>query len=204
MATSMERDYIADDIPGFLKKYRHDTCSQHLNDLTAIEELELHPLDEENGQAIGTAIQEAAPLADQALDGSGNSIVAISLFEVVMKESDFLKMMFNIPAAFGNKYMKKGQKFEKTATLQIGSKNWQVVVRSYDRLKFRNGWLGFVRDNNLRVGDVLCFKLIDEEKFIMKKIPSGFLKFFNGDIPVNSLLEVEGPINESTCYIVWA
>ncbi|XP_059300330.1 B3 domain-containing protein At4g34400-like [Lycium ferocissimum] len=133
-------------------------------DLTAIEELELHRLDEENAHAT----QEEALLADQALDGSVNSGVSVRLFEVVMKKFNFQKMIFNIPAAFGNKYMKKGQKFEKMATLLTDGANWPVVVRGSDRLKFRKGWREFVRDNDLRVGDVLCFKLIDEENFILK------------------------------------
>lgn len=76
--------------------------------------------------------------------------------------------MQNIPASFGYKYMKSGQKFEKTATLQTDGKSWPVIVHSTDRLKFRKGWCKFVRDNNVHVGDVLCFELIDEDNFILK------------------------------------
>ncbi|XP_059302622.1 B3 domain-containing protein REM5-like [Lycium ferocissimum] len=132
-------------------------------DLIEIRELELHPLDEENAQAI----QAEAPLADQALDGPVNSVSFVTLFKVVLKEPDFRKML-NIPCAFGRRYMKKGQKFEKDATLQTDTASWPVVIREYDRLKFRNGWGEFVRANELRVGDVCCFQLIDEEKFILK------------------------------------
>ncbi|MCD7466545.1 hypothetical protein HAX54_003356 [Datura stramonium] len=133
-------------------------------DLTAIEELELHPLDEENTHEI----QAIAPLADQELDESVNSVVSVTLFEVVMKKSNFSKVLLNIPSTFGKKYMMRGQKFEKMATLQTDSASWPVIVRSSDRLKFRKGWRKFLRDNDLCLGDVLRFELIDEENFILK------------------------------------
>ncbi|XP_059302623.1 B3 domain-containing protein REM19-like [Lycium ferocissimum] len=88
-------------------------------------------------------------------------------FEVVMKEPFFRKML-SLPCAFGHRHMKKGQKFEKEATVQTDRASWPVVIRGYDRFKFRNGWGEFVRANELRVGDVCRFELIDEEEFIFK------------------------------------
>lgn len=77
-------------------------------------------------------------------------------------------LMQNLPSTFGKKYMKRGQVFEKMATLQTDGKSWPVVVRSSDRLKLRKGWRQYLQDNDLHVGDVLRFKLIDEENFILK------------------------------------
>uniref|UniRef100_M1A5E6 TF-B3 domain-containing protein n=2 Tax=Solanum tuberosum TaxID=4113 RepID=M1A5E6_SOLTU len=146
----------------FVKVYgKNGYLKQELN---AIEELELHPLDEVNPHEI----QVASPLADEELDGSENSLVSVTLFEIVMKKSNFSKMLLNLPSTFGKKYMKRGQVFEKMATLQTDGKSWPVVARSSDRLKFRKGWRQFLQDNDLHVGDVLRFKLIDEENFILK------------------------------------
>lgn len=122
-------------------------------DSTAIEELE------ENTHASQ---------ADQELEGSVNTVVAVTLFEIVMKKSHFSELVLNLPYTFGKKYMKSGQVFEKVATLMTDGKSWPVVVRSSDRLKIRKGWRRFRQDNDLRVGDVLHFKLIDEENFILK------------------------------------
>ncbi|KAK4719780.1 hypothetical protein R3W88_018118 [Solanum pinnatisectum] len=133
-------------------------------ELNAIEELELHPLDDVNPHEI----QVASPLADEELDGSENSVVSVTLFEIVMKKSNFSKMLLNLPSTFGKKYMNRGQVFEKMATLQTDGKSWPVVARSSDRLKFRKGWRQFLQDNDLHVGDVLRFKLIDEENFILE------------------------------------
>ncbi|XP_015077978.1 B3 domain-containing transcription factor VRN1-like isoform X2 [Solanum pennellii] len=133
-------------------------------ELNAIAELELHPLDEENPNEI----QVVSPLADEELDGSENSLVSVTLFEIVMKRSNFSKMLLNLPSTFGKKYMKRGHVFEKMATLQTDGKSWPVVVRSSDRLKLRKGWRQYLQDNDLHVGDVLRFKLIDEENFILK------------------------------------
>ncbi|XP_009613984.1 B3 domain-containing protein At3g06220-like [Nicotiana tomentosiformis] len=52
-------------------------------DVTAIKEPELHPLDEEIVQEIGTA----APPADQALNGSGDLVVYAPSFDIVIKPS---------------------------------------------------------------------------------------------------------------------
>ncbi|KAH0663207.1 hypothetical protein KY284_028138 [Solanum tuberosum] len=146
----------------FVKVYgKNGYLKQELN---AIEELELHPLDEVNPHEI----QVASPLADEQFDGSENSLVSVTLFEIVMKKSNFSKMLLNLPSTFGKKYMKRGQVFEKMATLQTDGKSWPVVARSSDRLKFRKGWRQFLQDNDLHVGDVLRFKLIDEENFILK------------------------------------
>ncbi|XP_060198652.1 B3 domain-containing protein REM9-like isoform X2 [Lycium barbarum] len=84
-------------------------------------------------------------------------------FELVMKKSYFTKL--TIPAAFGNRFMKRGE--EKFATLRTGSDSWQVRVRSGDKLDFRKGMSKFLCDNDVRVGDICRFELIDEEKFIM-------------------------------------
>ncbi|TMW96702.1 hypothetical protein EJD97_006952 [Solanum chilense] len=130
----------------------------------AIVELELNSLDEENPNEI----QVVSPLAYEELDGSENSLVSVTLFEIVMKKSNFSKMLLNLPSTFGKKYMKRGQVFEKMATLQTDGKSWPVVVRSSDRLKLRRGWRQYLQDNDLHVGDVLRFKLIDEENFILK------------------------------------
>ncbi|XP_059279983.1 uncharacterized protein LOC132033871 isoform X2 [Lycium ferocissimum] len=84
-------------------------------------------------------------------------------FELVMKKSYFTKL--TIPAAFGNRFMKRGE--ENFATLRTGSDSWQVRVRSGDKLDFRKGMSKFLCDNDVRVGDICRFELIDEEKFIM-------------------------------------
>ncbi|KAH0680009.1 hypothetical protein KY290_022115 [Solanum tuberosum] len=73
-----------------------------------------------------------------------------------------------IPAAFGNRFVNKGEQFNILATLQTGSGSWLVKVhRSVNRLLLTKGMGKFICTNNLRVGDCCRFELIDEEKFIL-------------------------------------
>lgn len=54
------------------------------------------------------------------------------------------------------------------ATLRTDSGSWTIVPQYYDRLELREGIQKFIDDNALRVNDVCRFKLIDDEKLILK------------------------------------
>ncbi|KAM3307578.1 hypothetical protein P3S67_009321 [Capsicum chacoense] len=160
MAMRTEKNYVGAGFPAFIKVYRPENCYPKLRipssflkyfngDIPVVSLLEVEG-PTRRAWRIGEdfffeGIQADAPLADQVPDGSINSGVSVALFEVVLKKSNFSKVLLNIPASFGYKYMKSGQKFEKTATLQTDGKSWPVIVHSTDRLKFRKGWCKFAR-----------------------------------------------------------
>lgn len=73
----------------------------------------------------------------------------------------------NLPAPFGNCYLKR-KKRPLMATLRTDSGSWTIVPQYYDRLELREGIQKFIDDNALRVNDVCRFKLIDDEKLILK------------------------------------
>ncbi|KAM3374277.1 hypothetical protein P3S68_012991 [Capsicum galapagoense] len=126
MAMRTETNYVGAGFPASIKVYRPETCYPKLRipssflkyfngDIPVVSLLEVEG---PTRRAWRVGIQADAPLADQVPDGSINSGVSVALFEVVLKKSNFSKVLLNIPASFGYKYMKSGQKFEKTATLQ--------------------------------------------------------------------------------------
>ncbi|XP_016511349.1 B3 domain-containing protein REM19 isoform X2 [Nicotiana tabacum] len=133
-------------------------------DVTAIKEPELHPLDEEIVQEIGTA----APPADQALNGSGDLVVYAPSFDIVIKPSYIRKKRLNVQAAFGNRYLNRGQGQNFEAALQTDRGSWPVSVHNSDRLILQTGFGEFIASNALREGDVCQFMLIDEEKFMLE------------------------------------
>lgn len=128
----------------------------------SLNEPQLVPLDEENGQEKGIAAQPA----DQTLNGSGDLVASVTSFEVVIKASHLKRSRLNFPAAFGNRYLKRKQPL--LATLRTDSASWPIVASCYDRLELREGFHKFIADNALRVNDVCRFKLIDHDKLILR------------------------------------
>ncbi|XP_060173148.1 putative B3 domain-containing protein Os03g0621600 isoform X1 [Lycium barbarum] len=133
-------------------------------DVIPLKESKLVPLDEENAQEKAIVARPA----DQTLNGSGHLVASVTSFEVVIMASHLKRARMNFPATFGNRYRYSKREQPLVAILQVGSASWPVNVLSNDRLEIRKGIRKFICDNALRVGDVCRFKLIDEEKFILK------------------------------------
>ncbi|MCD7460120.1 hypothetical protein HAX54_042912 [Datura stramonium] len=131
-------------------------------DVPALKEPQLVPLDEENVQQKGVAAQPA----DQTLNGSRDLVASVTSFEVVIRASHLRRSRLNFPAAFGNRYLMRKQPLK--ATLRTDSGSWTVVASCYDRLELREGMHKFIADNALRVNDVCRFKVIDDEKLILE------------------------------------
>ncbi|KAH0666966.1 hypothetical protein KY290_029122 [Solanum tuberosum] len=145
----------------YVKIYGKNGCLKQ--DVTALKEPELLPLVEEN--ARGKSI--VAEPADQTDNGSGDMTASVTSFEIVIKASHLNRARLNLPAPFGNCYLKRKQR-PLLATLRTDSGSWTIVPQYYDRLELREGMQKFIDDNALRVNDVCRFKLIDDEKLILK------------------------------------
>ncbi|XP_055832798.1 uncharacterized protein LOC129901584 isoform X2 [Solanum dulcamara] len=142
-------------------KYATPNCLKQ--DVTALKEPQLLPLVEKTAQGKSIVVQPA----DQTVNRSGDSAALVTSFEVVIKASHLNRARSNFPAAFGNSYLKRTQR-PLVATLRTGSGSWTIVPQYYDRLELGEGMQKFIDDNALRVNDVCRFKLIDDEKLILK------------------------------------
>lgn len=52
----------------------------------------------------------------------------------------------------------------------LGGRAWVVEFIAKPRAKFQSGWLEFVRGNNLNVGDVCIFVLIDNTRLVFEVV----------------------------------
>lgn len=76
--------------------------------------------------------------------------------------------MQNIPWNFQKRHMSERRE---NATLQHSNKSWVVNLKGYECSRgcnFCGGWINFVRENNLQVGDVCTFEMIEKEKYVFK------------------------------------
>ncbi|XP_065871965.1 B3 domain-containing transcription factor VRN1-like [Euphorbia lathyris] len=85
-------------------------------------------------------------------------------FQIKMKPSYFHGSHPDIPATFARKYIKR--KDGNALLIVLDGKTWSVKYASGVRRTrlMHSGWIKFVRDNYLQVGDVCKFELIDPEK----------------------------------------
>ncbi|CAI9276851.1 unnamed protein product [Lactuca saligna] len=103
-----------------------------------------------------------------------------SFFKILLSDSaDYL----GLAPAFAKKYLEIGNRKKKTIiNLKTESDvKWSVkYVKIEDRYYFMDGWLKFVKDNHLQMGDFLVFWLFSPSPNLMFQVfffaPSGCLK----------------------------
>jgi hypothetical protein len=64
--------------------------------------------------------------------------------------------------------MKRGC-HENIVELKMGRQSWFVKVNYYESIRgcrFSKGWIKFMKECNVEIGDTCLFKLIDESKFV--------------------------------------
>ncbi|KAK9064852.1 hypothetical protein SSX86_016234 [Deinandra increscens subsp. villosa] len=78
-----------------------------------------------------------------------------SFFKILLSDSEYLPL----PSAFAKKYLEKGNNKKQNIILQTKScVEWRVkYMRIEDRYYFMGGWLRFMKENHLEVGDFLVF-----------------------------------------------
>ncbi|KAA8547274.1 hypothetical protein F0562_003862 [Nyssa sinensis] len=110
-----------------------------------------------------SAIQEK----QRAIKAAGNIISDYPSFEVVMKPAYVVSGLMNIPSSFRRSHMEKRRR---KAMVQLSDKLWPVKLISHTNgtARFGKGWLDFVTDNNVEVGDVCSFELIETNDFVLK------------------------------------
>ncbi|KAF3972555.1 hypothetical protein CMV_003954 [Castanea mollissima] len=92
-------------------------------------------------------------------------------FTVVMQPSYFQDGRLNISCNFANKYLRKTNN---DIILWVSDEgNWSIRVRFREsrtgtRAEFCRGWKAFTEDNNLKVGDVCVFELINSIEVAFK------------------------------------
>ncbi|KAI3665746.1 hypothetical protein L6452_44376 [Arctium lappa] len=96
----------------------------------------------------------------------------VSFFKILLNNNvDYLPL----PPSFAKKYLNKNQ------TLILKTKStlkWKVkYIKIEDRYYFIHGWLKFINDNHLQMGDFLVFWLLSPSMFeVFMYAPNGCLK----------------------------
>ncbi|XP_026431228.1 B3 domain-containing protein REM19-like [Papaver somniferum] len=84
--------------------------------------------------------------------------------------ASYLQLGFvHVPAAFATQYLKHAVK--KVIIRVSDGRRWKIhciTKDGYKRAKLSEGWAKFVSDNHLSKGDICVFKLVNEERFVMK------------------------------------
>ncbi|CAK9157298.1 unnamed protein product [Ilex paraguariensis] len=103
---------------------------------------------------------------DGDLEAANKSISTNPSFKLVLGQAYISKGIVSIPSSFRKNYM---EKVRPSATLQLSKKSWPVKLNyRHGTVQFCQGWLRFVKDNNLQEGDVCCFELIGRNNYVMK------------------------------------
>ncbi|KAI4357358.1 hypothetical protein L6164_001311 [Bauhinia variegata] len=110
-------------------------------------------------------------------------------FDVAMHPTYLTRSCLNFPRNHGMNYLSKNKGM---VILQVSDgKTWPVSYKfSSHRGKFTNGWLSFVRANNLREGDICSFKMIESNGVsfmvsIKRAIEVSTASFSQGDWATN-------------------
>ncbi|XP_022640640.1 B3 domain-containing protein REM9 [Vigna radiata var. radiata] len=82
-------------------------------------------------------------------------------FSVCLKPKD-LYYVLNLPRNF----LKNHGIGDSNVILEVGKKSWDVKLDSYSR--FTTGWAQFIRDCQLKPGDVCRFELMDKKKIVFE------------------------------------
>ncbi|KAL4564609.1 hypothetical protein LXL04_028675 [Taraxacum kok-saghyz] len=80
-------------------------------------------------------------------------------FKILLNDSvDYLP----VPTTFAKEFLEKGNNRKHTLVLKPKSAvKWRVkYLKNEDRYYFMDGWLNFIKDNRLQVGDFLVFWLL--------------------------------------------
>ncbi|KAI3699635.1 hypothetical protein L2E82_44059 [Cichorium intybus] len=108
-----------------------------------------------------------------------NNRAGVSFLKKLPSDSvDYLPL----PSAFAEKYLEKGNNKKQTLVLEPKSAvKWSVkYFKIEDKYYFMDGWIKFIKDNRLQVGDFLVFRLLAASpKSIFQVIfyaPNGCLK----------------------------
>ncbi|KAI3503143.1 hypothetical protein L1887_31579 [Cichorium endivia] len=121
---------------------------------------------------------------------SSDSATAAASSATAVSSVDYLPL----PSAFAKKYLEKGNNKKQTLVLEPKSAvKWSVkYFKIEDKYYFMDGWIKFIKDNRLQVGDFLVFRLLAASpKSIFQVIfyaPNGCLKHpvsSTGNFPFN-------------------
>ncbi|XP_050378516.1 B3 domain-containing protein REM19-like [Argentina anserina] len=85
-------------------------------------------------------------------------------FMVTMSPTYVHARYLHLPSAFAKEHLK-----EQPSEVRLRDSNeikWPVEFRHSTRARFRVGWWEFVQGNNLKVGDVCVFVLIEKSEFL--------------------------------------
>ncbi|KAI7743759.1 hypothetical protein M8C21_004211 [Ambrosia artemisiifolia] len=124
-----------------------------------------------------------------------------SFYQILLSDSEYLPL----PSAFAKKYLEKGDNKKHTIVLKTESGvEWRVkYIRIEDRFYFMGrGWLKFMKDNRLLLGDFMvfwlrsCYSIPVLEVFIYS--PNGCLKNTNGSDDTRLGNEKKRSVKEET------
>ncbi|KAI3418616.1 uncharacterized protein J3R85_013557 [Psidium guajava] len=89
-------------------------------------------------------------------------------FRVIMRPSYVRgKFLLNLPASFVGMYL-KGNSRDITLEVSDGKKRRVRCILFSGKGKISRGWHEFVTDNNLEIGDVCIFELVQREDIVLK------------------------------------
>lgn len=87
-------------------------------------------------------------------------------FRIVLTETYVNRGILHIPMTFVKNYIKIKKS---TVKLQVSKRLWSVKwIHNYCSSRFSQGWTEFVRQNDLKMGDVCVFELIKTDDIVMK------------------------------------
>ncbi|KAK7357872.1 hypothetical protein VNO80_17169 [Phaseolus coccineus] len=96
-------------------------------------------------------------------------------FTVVIRSYNLTTNRLNIPNLEG--YIDKRKKY---VTVEVGGKSWSLRLVGSDRRRFGGGWRVFAKENDLEAGDVLNWKEMDAEVWLIDEWKK-FAEFFSLD-----------------------
>ncbi|KAJ1436299.1 DNA-binding barrel domain superfamily [Sesbania bispinosa] len=115
-------------------------------------------------------IAKKFPRTNNIFDGSefprNNSTMSENQFTLSLKPNQLSHAI--IPMKFIRKYVINEVTDVK---LRVGERSWPVKLYYYSKPcygRFSAGWSAFVRDCNLKPGDVCLFELVDEQNFVLQ------------------------------------
>ncbi|KAI4326452.1 hypothetical protein MLD38_031765 [Melastoma candidum] len=92
--------------------------------------------------------------------------------EAVISRRDAVAGSHYVPVHFANALRQASHSMNDMATLKVGQLIWPVELRTHaqgsDALSMARGWTRFMQANDLRIGDICMFKLVDKDNTVLE------------------------------------
>ncbi|KAI4329782.1 hypothetical protein MLD38_028128 [Melastoma candidum] len=93
-------------------------------------------------------------------------------FEAVISRRDAITGSHYVPIHFAKVLTQASHVMNDIATLKVGQMTWPVELRTHaagsNALRMARGWIQFVGANDLQIGDVCTFKLVNKEHTVLE------------------------------------